>query len=286
MNLLHTLSVVFFVTFFTCSISFTQEIPNNSFEFWTGGDPDNWSTTDFPPVIDAVTQTSDAWEGSSAALMSVIDVGGLTIVPLMEAGDILGLGIPVSERYGSFGGYYKFNPVADENFNVAVNMLTSTDFVGAGGAQFPAASNWTEFNVPIQYTSGETPTVAILGISVANTMGMGTVGTTATVDFVMFGAPTDVEPIEGNPVSYSLTQNYPNPFNPSTFIEYSIPEESFVELKVYDILGNEIATLVSEQQPAGVYRADFNADNKPAGLYFAQLTSNDFTKVIKMILLK
>lgn len=286
MKLLHTLSIVFFITFLTCSISFTQEIPNNSFEFWTGGDPDDWSTTDFPPVLDAVTQTSDAFEGSSAALMSIIDVGGISVLPLLAAGDILGMGIPVSQRYGSFGGYYKFNPLADENFLASVTMSLGGKFVGAGEDIFPATATWTEFNVPIQYTSGETPDVAILIFVVANTGGTGTPGTAATVDFVMFGAPTDVEPIDGNPVSYSLLQNYPNPFNPSTLIEYSIPEESFVELKVYDILGNEIATLVSEQQPAGVYRADFNADNKSGGLYFARITANEFTQVIKMTLLK
>ena len=88
------------------------------------------------------------------------------------------------------------------------------------------------------------------------------------------------------PSEFSLSQNYPNPFNPSTNIEYSIPEESFVELKVYDVLGNEVASLVNEQQQAGVYRADFNADNLPSGMYFARIRANEFTQVIKMTLLK
>ena len=88
------------------------------------------------------------------------------------------------------------------------------------------------------------------------------------------------------PNDFTLNQNYPNPFNPSTKIEYSIPSESFVVLKVYDVLGNEVATLVNEQQQAGVYRADFIADNLPSGIYFARITANEFTQVIKMTLLK
>jgi len=88
------------------------------------------------------------------------------------------------------------------------------------------------------------------------------------------------------PNNFTLKQNYPNPFNPSTKIEYSIPSESFVELKVYDVLGNEVATLVNEQQQAGVYRADFNAVNLPSGMYFARITASEFTQVVKMILLK
>ena len=96
----------------------------------------------------------------------------------------------------------------------------------------------------------------------------------------------DVKVGETIPGDYKLSQNYPNPFNPSTSIEYSISSESFVELKVYDILGNEVATLVNEQRTAGVYRADFNAGNLPSGLYLARLTANDYTQVIKMTLLK
>ena len=97
---------------------------------------------------------------------------------------------------------------------------------------------------------------------------------------------TSVRIEETIPNAYSLRQNYPNPFNPSTNIEYSIPSESFVVLKVYDILGNEVATLVNEQQQAGVYRADFTAGNLPSGMYFARITANEFTQVVKMTLLK
>ena len=92
---------------------------------------------------------------------------------------------------------------------------------------------------------------------------------------------------EGNQVSdYKLYQNYPNPFNPSTRIEYEIPEVSFVTLKVYDVLGNEIATLVNEGKPAGSYEVEFNASNLTSGIYFYQLNAGSFIETNKMILLK
>ncbi len=88
------------------------------------------------------------------------------------------------------------------------------------------------------------------------------------------------------PSDFQLSQNYPNPFNPSTIIEYSIPEASFVQLKVYDVLGNEVATLVNEEQSAGTYRADFNGEGLSSGLYIAQLTTGNYAQTIKMSLLK
>ena len=284
MRKIDLLAEVLFVTILISSFSFAQEIPNNSFENWNAGDPVDWWTNDIVG-FDAVTQTSDAWEGSSAAKMTVLDGGGFAVIPFLTVGD-MGSGTPVSQRYGSFKGYYKLNPLGDENFNVQVFMWTSTNLVGAGLAQFPAAGSWTEFNVPIEYSSGETPGIAMLSMFVVNSNGIATPGTWAIVDYVTFGTPTDVEKINGLPEDYSIKQNYPNPFNPSTNIEYAIPSESFVELKVYDILGNEVATLVNEQQQAGVYRADFTASNLPSGMYFARISANEFTQVVKMILLK
>ena len=89
-----------------------------------------------------------------------------------------------------------------------------------------------------------------------------------------------------NPKQYYLTQNYPNPFNPTTKIEYSIPEASFIQLKVYDILGNEVATLVNEEQNAGNYRADFIGIDLTSGIYFYKIQAGEFVETKKMILLK
>lgn len=81
-------------------------------------------------------------------------------------------------------------------------------------------------------------------------------------------------------------QNYPNPFNPSTKISYSIKEDGLVLLKVYDVLGKEIATLVNENKPAGSYEIVFNASQLPSGLYIYKIQSGDFTEVKKMLLTK
>jgi hypothetical protein len=147
-------------------------------------------------------------------------------------------------------------------------ILFTTD----GGASWNSQlSGTTEFLRAVSFTDANTGTAVGL---------LGTILRTS-------GGTTSVEEITNEiPTNYFLSQNYPNPFNPSTNIEYSIPSESFVELKVYDVLGNEIASLVNEQQQAGVYRADFTADNLPSGMYFARITANEFTQVVKMILLK
>ncbi|MDR3668105.1 MAG: YCF48-related protein [Ignavibacteriaceae bacterium] len=92
------------------------------------------------------------------------------------------------------------------------------------------------------------------------------------------------------PGKYSLKQNYPNPFNPSTVIEYSIAElnggSSFVQLKVFNVLGKEIATLVNSYQPAGNYKVEFNANKLASGIYFYRLKAGNFIETRKLILMK
>ena len=88
------------------------------------------------------------------------------------------------------------------------------------------------------------------------------------------------------PTVFALEQNYPNPFNPSTMISYSIPQSSFVTLKVYDILGNEITTLVNETRSAGKYEVRFDASELSNGVYFYTVNADNFTSTKKMLLMK
>ena len=96
----------------------------------------------------------------------------------------------------------------------------------------------------------------------------------------------DDEIEDGIPTDFNLSQNYPNPFNPSTTINYQIPELSFVTLKVFDVLGREIITLVNEEKPIGTHAIEFNATSLPSGIYFYQLLTPNFTETKKMILLR
>lgn len=100
-------------------------------------------------------------------------------------------------------------------------------------------------------------------------------------------AYTSVSPVNGAvPVDFSLSQNYPNPFNPSTLIEYTLPQNSFVTLKVYNAIGQEIASLVNSEMNSGRYSVTFDASRFSSGVYFYTLTAGSFTQTHKMVLMK
>jgi len=98
---------------------------------------------------------------------------------------------------------------------------------------------------------------------------------------------TDVSSTKNSvPVSYNLSQNYPNPFNPSTVIKYQVAKAGNVSLKIFDILGREVATLINEEKSAGNYSINFNAASFPSGVYFYQIRSGSYIATKKMVLLK
>ena len=113
----------------------------------------------------------------------------------------------------------------------------------------------------------------------------------------LYKEPTNTEYINTSiPTNFELSQNYPNPFNPSTSIRYQVSSIAQVTLKVYDVLGNEVATLVNEEKPAGSYEVDFsaisgsasgrNASQLSSGIYLYKLTAGNFIQTRKMILVK
>jgi hypothetical protein len=97
---------------------------------------------------------------------------------------------------------------------------------------------------------------------------------------------TGIDNQDNLPDKFYLSQNYPNPFNPSTTIEYDIPKAGLVTLKIYDILGREVRTIVNEEKTAGRYKISFNASSFASGVYFYRLTSGGYTSIKKMVLLK
>jgi hypothetical protein len=112
--------------------------------------------------------------------------------------------------------------------------------------------------------------------------------TRANQKFLRFAVPLGVDvPENGSiPTAYKLSQNYPNPFNPSTQIDYTIPTAGSATLKVYNLLGQEVSTLVNENLQAGTYQATFNAASLPSGVYMYQLKSGSYSDSKKMLLLK
>ncbi len=110
--------------------------------------------------------------------------------------------------------------------------------------------------------------------------------TSITQDFGFQANPIGIQQISTIVKEFSLSQNYPNPFNPNTKIDFSIPKSDYVSLKIFDMLGREVSSLVNGQLAAGVYQVDFNSANLSSGLYFYSIRSGDYSKVKKMVLNK
>lgn len=109
----------------------------------------------------------------------------------------------------------------------------------------------------------------------------------AVINKVGYGTLTDVnDEQETSPETFELYQNHPNPFNPSTILSYQVPSLSHVSLKIYDILGKEVATLVEDNQEMGKYSVQFNAKNLASGMYIYQIKAGDFISSKKLMLMK
>ena len=102
---------------------------------------------------------------------------------------------------------------------------------------------------------------------------------------VTYSPATDIQH-PALPLEFALSQNYPNPFNPTTNIEFRIANFGFVSLKIFDVLGREISTLVSEMRAPGAYTVRWDASSVSSGVYFYKLEAGDFTQTRKLVLLK
>ena len=211
---------------------------------------------------------------------------------------------------------YKYNADSAKWFKISNNAYTRT--ISADGTEYEAKIPWDSLggrpkqiyflsyinnkagggNVPANndgFVYGGAPTTiaggdfdnVLMAIDPANTWFAATI----VSGVAPFSSQGTVLSVEGSadqttPQTYTLDQNYPNPFNPSTVISYRLPLTGHVSLKVYDMIGREVATLVNEVKATGSYEVMFDASKLSSGIYFYQLKSGQFNSVKKMMLIK
>jgi hypothetical protein len=161
--------------------------------------------------------------------------------------------------------------------SIVVPIYTQTDivvgtFVAGGGFSYGTTIN-------VSGTVGQ----VIVGASHNNTSVVGA----GFWYMIRSSLGTGIEPIEyGKPAEFRLEQNFPNPFNPTTTIRFGIPETGFVSLKIYDLLGREVTSLIDEELPVGRYEVVWDAAGVASGVYIYSLTGGTFQQTKKLILLK
>lgn len=159
-------------------------------------------------------------------------------------------------------------------------------FLGYIGIYYSSdnGDNWIPINSGLPNLS--TGIITPVGSFVVNPEGYVFAGTTASGVYRSVNSTTSIKDIENPQLSFFLSQNYPNPFNPSTVIIYQLPTAGNVKLKVYDLLGREVANLVEEYKLAGSHEIEFNAGNLTSGVYFYRLQAGSFVETKKLVLLK
>ncbi len=268
------------------------QIPNAGFEIWPTGlyEPVDWTTNNiYPPPLDCRQVFADLLPYSGdLCVLGIVDSCeefGITYPP-----ELTSIIFPIAEKPEALHGFYKYLPVGGDKFVAEIKVFQDSVIVGSGELESTVyVPNFTEFVVNIEYTVSDTPNVAVISFTIdsSEVSNYLHIGSQWFIDELFFGPISDVEDdIYTQPNSFNLEQNYPNPFNPITTIKYQISELSFVILNVFDVLGNDIVTLVNEEKPIGSYEVEFDAIGLPSGIYFYQLKTSNYIVTNKMILLK
>ncbi len=274
-------------------VTFTraQTIPNGDFEDWViGGGPVLWYTNNqYYPPIECLLILPDfqAYNGDICAMGIIDSCIELSVLypPILTSFDI-----NLNTKPEVLLGYYKYFPIGEDIFSACVELYADSVLIGVGSLKSEQqVIDFTEFVVDIKYTTSDTPDIAVIEFTIDSSLIDNQLhkGSMWIVDFLRFDTLSAIiNDLEEWTKTFYLFQNYPNPFNPSTRIKYEIPERRFVTLKVYDVLGIEIASLIKKEKVGGSYEVDFNGSELPSGIYFYQLKVGSFIETKKMILMK
>ncbi len=286
----------FFLILVVCSkilFSQTNPIPNPSFEIWSGGEPVNWETNnDTLRGRITVTPSALAFHGSSAIQLETIDFNGLAGGAFVNS-DTFSVGV-LEDRPIELSGYYRFAPVGDAI--CIVNVIVFNYFgsflvtCGFGIDTLAAAVEYTRFAIPIFYGSPSDTAVSVsINLKVhsqfAHEQSIGAIGLIDSL--TLSSSITNIrEQDTYNPKKFELFQNYPNPFNPITTINYELPITNYVDLNIYNLLGQKVVSLVSDVQQAGSHHVQWDASDMTSGVYYYQIRAGEFVETKKMLLLQ
>jgi hypothetical protein len=294
------------------SLKTNAQIPNNGFEIWEDyPDPDNPSNVYQKPdqwagllptspltYSFSIEKNLDSYPAGTGEYSMIIKsdvpngVDGVATSYDIMSNDIdwgyLPPAFPINYRPASLFLYYKYLPASGDSMRVACNFYKNGTVIGGFDYQSPQIiSNWTLLEIPISFNTSDIPdSVTIILATFYNNQHN---GSSLYVDNLSFDTPvTSVnENIRGDlPNSFALMQNYPNPFNSTTTINYSICSTGFVTIKLYNVSGKEIATLLKGKKTPGNYTIGLNTNNLPSGIYYYQMLSGSFKDTKKLILIK
>jgi hypothetical protein len=295
--------IVIICFLFVLSQSLLAQIPNAGFESWTLyaidevniTNPTGWASSN-NPLSSNVTQSSSAHSGSSAVRGEAVQLPYYVLQPTIQSG-VDARGSAYTERPVSITGYYQFFPAASSGDRFGVNVglfkggVDGTCIAIAAIANPTETTSYTQFTAVFNYQSEEIPDTCVAEFMI---IGPGTgldayahPGSYYLIDDLAFSnVPVSVDEPVNLPAQFSLQQNYPNPFNPSTSIQFSLSNGAQVKLRVFNILGKEVATLVNEWRSAGRYNEKFDASKFSSGVYFYRLDTGNYSAMKQMLLIK
>jgi hypothetical protein len=278
----------FFLTllvFYITSINSHGQIPNGNFENWTQDGLTGWTTSNANFTY-TIFKVYSAYSGSFAVRGEVI--GGA--IPFIYAGSQEDPGFICTTKPLALEGYFKFYPEisGSDYLEISLSFYKDTRLVASEVFEnFALNRDYIQFSLNTNLSNDSIPDKCQIKVTVKSKYDpKPAAGTWFQIDNLEFtyGAADAHEEILTN--SFLLNQNYPNPFNSSTVIKYTIPEQSSVLLKIYDLQGTEIENIVDEIQKAGTYQKTWNAEALPSGVYFYNLRAGSYSETKKFILIR
>jgi hypothetical protein len=266
------------------SVMLAQTIPNASFETWSVGNPAGWYTLNLYET-GSVTQSSNAYSGSSAASLNSVLVGSTYVGGFLQSNTLTDGFFSYPGNPAALNGWYILNSVGGDMFEVEVLTKNSADNGAALKNISTSTSVYKQFSACINYSSGTADSAEIV-LDLTNTGGATHAGSYVIVDDLSFGSctPTGIEDINN---TVALEPSYPNPASTICNIIYSIPSSSTVHVALYDLSGRMVMNILDNtNQTPGRYKIPVNVHTLANGVYVYTITVDGVPYTQKLVVAK